>query len=318
MNKNRFEGAQFDDSDDEVVAQKTTKTQKKKEDRKITEKPIKVNTTKMAEGGFEVVSKDPTAARPQTASRGGRGGERGRGGRGGRGGDRGGRGGAPRPVRMDADGNPIGAGDKPRERRPFAGKPREEAHPMDKHSGAGRGRRAENKRDGHGKGNWGDKEEVAYKKKGEAGEEEEKVTEKKVEEPKVIVKEEIVGVSIDDFFAGKDRKGKAEARATEGIKGAKVEQNQGEKVHQSTVMQNQYLKGVAAKTADVEVAKLTGFGSIADEDFSGDNRGDRGDRRGGRGGRGGARGGAADAQKGGRRQNPRQALKKTEEDFPTL
>jgi hypothetical protein len=176
MIKNRFAGADFADSDDDVVEQKVNKTQKKKEERKITDKPIKINAGKMQEGGFEVVSKDPTAARPTTA---GRGGDRGRGGRGARGGDRGGdrggRGGA-RPVRMDADGNKIGAGDKPRERRPFTGKAREEAHPMDKQSGTGRGRRPENKRDGHGKGNWGDNEGKAYKKKG-AEDEEEKVEE---------------------------------------------------------------------------------------------------------------------------------------------
>ena len=94
---NRFQGAAFDDSDDEPVKVNTTKTQKKKEERKITEstyKPVKINASKMAEGGFEVTEKDRAPA-----ARGGRGGARGgeRGGaRGGaRGGDRGGdRGGA--------------------------------------------------------------------------------------------------------------------------------------------------------------------------------------------------------------------------------
>ena len=49
-----------------------------------------------------------------------------------------------------------------------------------------------------------------------------------------------------------------------------------------------------------------GFQADDDED-------ERGDRRGGRGGRGGR-----DDQRGGRRQNAKAALKKTEEDFPTL
>jgi len=64
MNKNRFAGAFGEDSDDDVQAvQKQTKTQKKKEDRKITEKPVavatgKVSESKMTEGGFEFVKKD--------------------------------------------------------------------------------------------------------------------------------------------------------------------------------------------------------------------------------------------------------------------
>ena len=55
--KNRFAGAAFDDSDDEPAKVVVNKTQKKKEERKITEKPaVKVNPTKMAEGGFDVVA----------------------------------------------------------------------------------------------------------------------------------------------------------------------------------------------------------------------------------------------------------------------
>ena len=54
--KNRFAGAAFDDSDDDVHVNKT-KTQKKKEEKKISEKPqtqVNFNPRKMAEGGFEV------------------------------------------------------------------------------------------------------------------------------------------------------------------------------------------------------------------------------------------------------------------------
>jgi len=212
--KNRFAGAAIDDSDDEVIDQKTTKTQKKKEERKITEKvaPVmKVNASKMAEGGFEVISKVGDAPRPSTANRGGD-----RGGRG-RGGENRPRG-AARPARegkvtrLDSDGNPIRE-EGQRERRPFTGKPREEAHPMDRQSGTGRGRRPENKRDGHGKGNWGDSEDKLYKKKGEevegavlaeVPEVAEVKEEKKVpEEPKVIIKEEIIGVSLADYMQNK-------------------------------------------------------------------------------------------------------------------
>jgi len=238
-NKNRFAAAGFDDSDEEV--QHVTKTQKKKEERKITDKLPKVNKTAMAEGGFEVTD----APRPQTAARGGRGAARGgeRGGnRGGRGGNRGGRG-----ARLDADGNPIAP--QNRERRPFTGKPREDAHPMDRQSGTGRGRRAENKRDGHGKGNWGDRADVTYKKKGEEGTEapatttpaeetkvEEKKEEPKVEEPKVIIKEEIIGVSIDDYFQNKGKLARAQGRDAEGIKGAKVEARTDAKERQATLL----------------------------------------------------------------------------------
>lgn len=127
--KNRFAGAIIDDSDDEVVQHKT-KTAIKKEERKVTEKLPKINTTKMAEGGFEVVDKTGGAPKQegQRGGRGGRGGE----GRGGRGAARGGEGRADfRSVRKDADGNPIEPANK-REKRPFTGKPREEGHPMDR------------------------------------------------------------------------------------------------------------------------------------------------------------------------------------------
>lgn len=57
-NKNRFAGMKDDDSDDEASATaKVTKTQKKKDERAIAEKPkqVKVNVTEMAKGGFQVL-----------------------------------------------------------------------------------------------------------------------------------------------------------------------------------------------------------------------------------------------------------------------
>jgi hypothetical protein len=178
MQKNRFAAAGFDDSDDEVVQQKT-KTQIKKEERKITEKrpaTAKVNAQQMEAGGFEVVSKTQEKSQPEGPRRGGRG-ERGRGGAA----TKSGRGGA-RPVRTDADGQPIGFGEGNEiKRRPFTGKPREDAHPMDRKSGTGRGRRPINKKDGHGKGNVGQRDDVAYKKKTEEGATEEAVEGEKTE-----------------------------------------------------------------------------------------------------------------------------------------
>lgn len=187
---------------------------------------------------------------------------------------------------------------------------------MDRQSGTGRGRR-ENKRDGHGKGNWGQKEDVQYKKKGEEPPAEEgkkedpapsKEEEKEKEEDKVVIKTEIIGVSMDDFLGGKNRREKKEGRQAEGIKGAKVAAFNEEKQKQSTVLQHQYLKGnTVNKRAEVEDGLKIGFQ---------DNYDFVEDKRGGRGGRG--RGGKQDnAQRGGRRQG-RQSLKKTEEDFPSL
>jgi hypothetical protein len=61
MQKNRFAAAGVvDDSDEEVAVQKMTKTQKKKEERKVADKPTKFNPNKMAEGGFNVVQQDST------------------------------------------------------------------------------------------------------------------------------------------------------------------------------------------------------------------------------------------------------------------
>ena len=117
---------------------------------------------------------------------------------------------------------------------------------------------------------------------------------------------ETIGYSMEEYLANKMFKGKKNARAAEGIKGQKVLAHEATKTDvQTTVQQNTYLKDTVAKTAD---ANNTYFGFSAvddDEEVPG---------RGGRGGRttdGGNRGGA-------RRQNPKQALKKTEDDFPTL
>jgi len=127
---------------------------------------------------------------------------------------------------------------------------------------------------------------------------------------------EVIGFSLDEFMAGTSMTSKKEARKTEGIKGIKTQQGLADKEKQTTVQQNKYAKDTLAKTADVNNVYL-GFGNAVDEDDDVPaGRGGRGGARGGRGGRGGNtdRGGRGGA----RRQNPKQALKKTEDDFPTL
>lgn len=70
------------------------------------------------------------------------------------------------------------------------------------------------------------------------------------------------------------------------------------------------MKGSYGTTTNENQA-LLGFGSVPDADDE-EERGAGGTR--GRGGRRNQEGG----QRGGRRQNAKQALKKTEEDFPAL
>lgn len=75
-----------------------------------------------------------------------------------------------------------------------------------------------------------------------------------------------------------------------------------------TITKSTYMQGGQGATVNENVGML-GFGSVKQDD---DEEADaRGQGRGGRGGR--AQGG----QRGGRR-GPKQTLKKTEEDFPTL
>lgn len=124
MQKNRFAAAAGFDSDEDVPVevQKKTKTQVKKEEKKISDKPVKINVSKMAEGGFEVVNteKKDDASRPVTA---------------GRPKTRGPRTDKPREDRPRVTANNEAAGlDVPnnRERQPFRGKPRQENHPFDR------------------------------------------------------------------------------------------------------------------------------------------------------------------------------------------
>lgn len=157
MSKNVFSGM-AGDSDDEFEAKPLNKTQKKKEEKKVSEinktvqvKPVKVNEAKMAEGGFEVTGgQSRQGARPQTG--------RGRGQAAGRG-----RGERKGVTRVGEQGETVFEADKKQGGR-FQGKPRD-AHPYDRQSGAGRGtRKPDEKKGGHGRGNWGDKPDRAHKR----------------------------------------------------------------------------------------------------------------------------------------------------------
>jgi len=174
-----------DDSDDEVAVQKQTKTQKKKEERKITDKepkPLKINTAQMVDGDggedFQMSGQDKVAGgRGQRGGRGGRGGAEGgdRGARGVRGG-RGGRGRGDRPatgqrrdadgapVRLDADGKPIrgasrndgsayrGRGGRDPADARYRGRDGAAHEGYERRSGAGRGtRKPAEKKDGAGR-----------------------------------------------------------------------------------------------------------------------------------------------------------------------
>lgn len=295
--KNIFANIGADDSDDDLMEKKPlNKTQKKKEERKVDAKPLKINANKMAEGGFEVNIKDGKGQqrggdRPQTGRGRGDGGPRGRGDRGHRG-DRGGpRGrGGPRPrtgvTRLDAEGNPVVELDK-RPREGFQGKTRGD-HPYDKHSGYGRGtRKPAERKGGHGKGNWGDRPEAAHKRgkppaegddanqaqaqPAEASalaeaedkpEKVEKAEEEKVPESEKVV-EEIIGVSLDDFLKTKTFKAKAQARQSEGIKDAKVEALGREKEKQSTLLM---AKDVKKEVGRAQAHELLGFQAGAEDD----------------------------------------------------
>jgi hypothetical protein len=163
---------------------------------------------------------------------------------------------APRPQRLDADGNPVkyqprlDADGNPirserRERQPFRGKPREEGHPFDRQSGAGRGRRPVEKKDGAGKFSEGYKPDVAYKKKTDEGEDGEEVPaeEEKVNRAPVVTEtiiEEVIGVSLEDFFKTRAVVGKKEARKAEGVQGKKVTQHEPTKENQSTQLKTNY------------------------------------------------------------------------------
>lgn len=93
------------------------------------------------------------------------------------------------------------------------------------------------------------------------------------------------------------------------MKGAKVQANDAVKEHTSTVLKKGIKEGATKTKFETGGANIV-LGLVGEGDD-----GDAG--RGGRGGRGRGRGDAVAAQ-GGKRQNARKALQKTDDDFPTL
>lgn len=187
---------------------------------------------------------------------------------------------------------------------------------MDKQSGMGRGRKPNDRKGGAGKANWGEREDVTYKRKREQvkgedgevkepkeGEEEEEakveapVEEVKKEEIKEEVVEEILGVSLADFRKDRNYGNRAEARAAEGMKDKKAEIATADKIKQSTVQKNEHgAAGFSAGGQEKEFLNFIGNDPVEEET----GREGRDGRRGGRGGRGRG-GGAEGGQRGGRR-----------------
>jgi len=309
-----------------AVKASETKKAAPKENKKLVVKPkVEQNNNRDATGEEEFERIE--GRRTQTASRrggerGGRGGDRGGRGRGGdrggrgRGGDRGGRGRGDQVQGRGRGGDRPQTGAREGQRR-FQGKPREEAHPMDKKSGTGRGKRDERK-DGHGKGNWGTDKAVAEDGKKIVDEEEKKddVTEEKKEEAKPIdIEEKVeevlevqeVGITLDDFLAQKQAssKGLLSAQAAGRSHGKQttkgIEVSEAEKRRITTIDSKLTGKDVYAVTRG-DGADFLGFSSKDEDDFTTGRpaAGGRGDRerrergprqpRGGKG-RGGRNGG---------------------------
>lgn len=260
--------------------------------------------------------------------RGGDGEGRGRG-RGGRGRGRGGQEGGDRPRTARPQGQGAGEGaedinaEVPQERRTqrreggnhrgaggfgprdqehrHVGKAREEFHPFDRKSGTGAGKK-DQKKGGHGKGNWGTAEDdVKQAVEGEVAEKKEETTaeetkeqrprrerREKEQEPEKVESEEEVGFTLQDYLNQKAAKGTlATATLREHEKldtKEKTSTFEGKKeLHStnSTTLGGDVLHA-KAKTSDYD---LLGFQAGKDDDDFVERRG-----RGGRGGRG--RGGA--------------------------
>lgn len=253
---------------------------------------------------FEKVDNKPATAggrgaRGGRGERGGRGGDRGgrggRGERGGRGGERGGRGGRgerggrPRTAATGEDGDAtVERAERGGYRKKFEGKAREDAHPMDRQDGTGRGRRGDRK-DGDRRGGWGGKKpEDGEETKGDAAPVEEEKKERaprvKREPEPVVEEEEEVGFTLDDYIAEKAAKSKglmgsgAQVRNHEKIQD-KVADRTDEKKNIMTIDRNLTSRDMHAIRPPVN-ANLLGFQAPVDVEFSEGGRGrGRGDRR---------------------------------------
>lgn len=269
---NRFKT--FADPEEVAAAAAFKKTEQKKqapkENKKVVIKKVE-NAAAAGDDGFESVDdrrNAPKDKRPATGNT--------RGGRGGRGDRRGGRGG--RGVAREGG-------------RRFEGKPREDAHPMDKKSGTGRGKR-DTQKGGHGKGNWGTDKAAADAGKKEVVEETKdepvKTNDNEVEEQKVEEFEEVtivqeVGISLDDFLAQKaaastgllNQKAAGRSHEKQSSKGIEVSDVQKKRV---TTIDSKLTGKDVYGVRPLEGAELLGF-SGGDDDFeAGKSAGGRGDR----------------------------------------
>lgn len=216
----------------------------------------------------------------------------------------------------------------------FEGKHGEKWHPYDRKSGTGRGR--EVAKGGHGKGNWGNTEDIV--KQGEEipegsplkkvelegetpeGAEETQEAEKETKVETVVEEEpEEKGKTLQEYLASKKKVAiKKEVRQHEAIKGnleeAKVESNDRVTPLTSSLKNEELYSTGAGKSQD---SGLLGFQAPEEDYIPRETRG-RGGRGGARGGRGAPRGGARPAQTGGRGARGGQNLRVDEDSFPTL
>lgn len=174
----------------------------------------------------------------------------------------------------------------------FTGKQREEAHPFDRKSGTGAGRK-DMKKGGHGKGNWGDEKKPITEDA--AGEEKEKGAEETKEHPRrerrerkpeavpeKVEEEEEVGFTLQDYLNQKNAKGPL----------AHAEARQHEKLNEKGLQhKDAAVKETAVITSTLTAADLHAKAKTSDYDLLGFHGGKDDDeyveRRGGRGGRGG-------------------------------
>jgi len=204
---------------------------------------------------------------------------------------------ADRPERAERRGGERrGRGERGPNR--FEGKAREDAHPLDRQDGTGRGRRGD-KKGGHGKGNWGKPvegetpvvEEGKEATNGEAKPEKERRERKPREEqpkPEPVVEEE-VGFTLDDYIAAQKAKSqgllkKAEVRGKEKIDTKNIKESDIVHTEQQVTIQKNLPVGQTYATVRGSGAELFGFQNTKDEGEEYEARG-----KGGRGGRGGDR-----------------------------
>lgn len=318
---NRF--ANFADADEvkaEQVHAPKAKAQEKPKKQVIRVQKNNDNAPKEGDEFQAVADKQQAAARGSDNRRGGdrRGGRGGRGGeRGGRGGERGGR---PRTAAVDGEEGAarVERAERGGERKRFEGKAREDAHPMDRQDGTGRGRRGDRKGGAASKGNWGDNK----KADGADGEEPRERRERKPREPREprekkehqheeekkpepVVEEEEVGFTLDDYMVQKKTDGlkKNEVRKHAKIDDKNVKENANKDTSLFAATPEFSLAGNQThKQSAGAGAELLGFGNVNyDDDFRGPRGADRPQQR--------------PAQRGGRKGGK---LVVNDNEFPTL